>query len=80
MIIKVDGNSVYICCVCILFIQILKFLSVTIFRNLPLAIFISMTLVIIVYLLANVAYLGVLTPLQMLSSPAVAVVSNGGEW
>ncbi|XP_053399752.1 large neutral amino acids transporter small subunit 1-like [Mercenaria mercenaria] len=42
-------------------------------RNLPLAIFISMTLVIAVYLLANVAYLGVLSPLQMLSSPAVAV-------
>ncbi|KAH3842179.1 hypothetical protein DPMN_115674, partial [Dreissena polymorpha] len=42
-------------------------------RNLPLAIFISMTLVICVYLLANVAYLGVLSPLQMLSSPAVAV-------
>lgn len=42
-------------------------------RNLPLAIFISMTLVIVVYLLANVAYLGVLSPLQMLSSPAVAV-------
>ena len=43
-------------------------------RNLPLAIFISMTIVIVVYLLANVAYLGVLSPLQMLSSPAVAVV------
>lgn len=42
-------------------------------RNLPLAIGISMLLVIVVYLLANVAYLGVLSPLQMLSSPAVAV-------
>jgi len=42
-------------------------------RNLPLAIGISMFLVIVVYLMANVAYLGVLTPLQMLSSPAVAV-------
>ncbi|XP_052793390.1 large neutral amino acids transporter small subunit 2-like [Mya arenaria] len=42
-------------------------------KNLPRAIFISMTLVIIVYLMANVAYLGVLSPLQMLSSPAVAV-------
>ena len=45
-----------------------------IYRNLPLAIFISMTLVIVVYMMANVAYLGVLSPLQMLSSPAVAVV------
>lgn len=42
-------------------------------RNLPLAIFISMTLVIVVYLMANVAYLGVLSPSDMLISPAVAV-------
>ena len=46
-----------------------------VFRNLPLAIGISMTVVIVVYLLANVAYLGVLSPQMMLSSPAVAVVS-----
>lgn len=42
-------------------------------RNLPLAIFISMTVVILVYILANIAYFGVLSPLQMLSTPAVAV-------
>ena len=35
-----------------------------------------MTLVIVVYMMANVAYLGVLSPLQMLSSPAVAVVRS----
>ncbi|XP_064608539.1 large neutral amino acids transporter small subunit 1-like [Liolophura sinensis] len=42
-------------------------------RNLPLAIIISMSVVITVYLIANVAYLGVLTPIEMLASPAVAV-------
>ncbi|GAB1602533.1 large neutral amino acids transporter small subunit 1-like [Argonauta hians] len=42
-------------------------------RNLPLAIFISMTLVIFVYLIANVAYLGVLSSHEMLKSTAVAV-------
>ncbi|XP_061183883.1 large neutral amino acids transporter small subunit 1-like isoform X2 [Saccostrea echinata] len=42
-------------------------------RNLPRAILISMTLVIVTYLIANVAYLGVLSPAEMLLSPAVAV-------
>ncbi|XP_076467741.1 large neutral amino acids transporter small subunit 1-like [Babylonia areolata] len=42
-------------------------------KNLPRAIMISMGLVIIVYLVANVAYLGVLTPQQMTHSTAVAV-------
>ncbi|KAL5011282.1 hypothetical protein ScPMuIL_009833 [Solemya velum] len=42
-------------------------------RDLPRAILISMTLVIVVYLIANVAYLGVLSPAHMLESPAVAV-------
>ncbi|CAI9734853.1 large neutral amino acids transporter small subunit 1-like [Octopus vulgaris] len=42
-------------------------------RNLPLAILISMSLVITVYLIANVAYLGVLSPFEMLKSTAVAV-------
>ncbi|XP_076117057.1 large neutral amino acids transporter small subunit 1-like isoform X1 [Mytilus galloprovincialis] len=42
-------------------------------RNLPRAILISMVLVIVTYLIANVAYVAVLTPAQMLSSPAVAV-------
>ncbi|KAJ8297770.1 hypothetical protein KUTeg_024301 [Tegillarca granosa] len=39
----------------------------------PRAIMISMTIVIVTYLAANVAYLGVLSPVQMLASPAVAV-------
>ncbi|KAL3879807.1 hypothetical protein ACJMK2_032089 [Sinanodonta woodiana] len=42
-------------------------------RNLPLAIGISMTLVIVFYLVANIAYLAVLSPAEMLLSPAVAV-------
>ncbi|XP_034301774.1 large neutral amino acids transporter small subunit 1-like isoform X2 [Crassostrea angulata] len=42
-------------------------------KNLPRAIMISMTLVIVTYLIANVAYLGVLSPGEMLQSPAVAV-------
>lgn len=46
----------------------------SIFRNLPRAIMISMTVVIVTYLIANVAYLGVLSPAEMLLSPAVAVV------
>lgn len=37
---------------------------------------ISMGLVICVYLVANIAYLGVLSPRQMVQSTAVAVVSN----
>ena len=35
---------------------------------------ISMMVVIVTYLIANVAYLGVLSPAEMLLSPAVAVV------
>lgn len=42
-------------------------------KNLPRAILISMTVVIVTYLVANVAYVAVLSPAQMLSSPAVAV-------
>ncbi|CAL1526027.1 unnamed protein product [Lymnaea stagnalis] len=42
-------------------------------RNLPLAIMISMTTVIVVYLVTNIAYLAVLSPAQMLQSTAVAV-------
>jgi len=43
------------------------------YRNLPRAIFISLPLVTAIYVLANVAYLGVLTPTEMLASDAIAV-------
>ncbi|KAK4008832.1 LOW QUALITY PROTEIN: large neutral amino acids transporter small subunit 2 [Daphnia magna] len=43
------------------------------YRNLPRAIYISLPLVTGIYVLANVAYLGVLTPTEMLSSEAIAV-------
>ncbi|XP_068236187.1 Y+L amino acid transporter 2-like [Palaemon carinicauda] len=42
-------------------------------RNIPLSIMISTTLVTIVYVLANIAYLAVLSPSEMLSSNAVAM-------
>ncbi|XP_069954142.1 Y+L amino acid transporter 2-like [Cherax quadricarinatus] len=43
-------------------------------RNVPRAITISLTSITIIYVLTNVAYFAVLTPSQMLSSAAVAVV------
>lgn len=42
-------------------------------KNLPRAIMISMIFIIVIYLVANVAYLGVLSPQQMTRSTAVAV-------
>ncbi|KAK5928700.1 hypothetical protein CesoFtcFv8_000333, partial [Champsocephalus esox] len=43
------------------------------FRNLPLAIIIGIPLVSVCYVLVNVAYFTVLTPTELLLSPAVAV-------
>ena len=45
------------------------------FSNLPRAIYISLPLVTGVYVLANVAYLAVLSPTEMLASDAIVVVS-----
>jgi len=44
------------------------------YKNLPRAIGISMPIITLVYAMANVAYLVVLTPEELLSSNAVAVV------
>ncbi|KAM4723002.1 B(0,+)-type amino acid transporter 1 [Rhinophrynus dorsalis] len=43
------------------------------YRNLPLAIIIGIPLVIVCYLLINIAYFTVMTPTELLQSPAVAV-------
>ncbi|KAL7648917.1 UNVERIFIED_CONTAM: hypothetical protein RMT77_000852, partial [Armadillidium vulgare] len=43
------------------------------YKNLPRAIWISLPLVTLVYFLANVSYFAVLTPLEIMSSNAVAV-------
>ncbi|KAK3578987.1 hypothetical protein CHS0354_034783 [Potamilus streckersoni] len=44
------------------------------YKNLPRAIWISIPLVTIIYVLANIAYFAVMTPQEMLASNAVAVV------
>lgn len=46
-------------------------------RNLPRAIYISIPLVTCVYTLTNIAYFSSMSPEELLSSNAVAVVSNG---
>lgn len=45
-----------------------------VFRNLPRAIYISLPLVTFIYVLANMAYLSVLSPDEMMASDAIAVV------
>ncbi|KAG5673102.1 hypothetical protein PVAND_003176 [Polypedilum vanderplanki] len=55
------------------------------YKNLPRAIYISLPLVTIIYVLANVAYLAVLTPQEMVASNAIAVsfgdkVLSYGSW
>lgn len=49
--------------------------SFWLFRDIPRAVYISFTIVIIQYVLVNISYFLVLTPAQFLSSNAVAIVS-----
>ncbi len=44
------------------------------YRNLPRAIYISLPVVTVLYILANISYLAVLDPTAMLASNAIAVV------
>lgn len=55
------------------------------FRNLPRAIYISLPMVTIIYVLANIAYFTVLSPHELLTSNAVAVtfgdrILGGFSW
>ena len=49
------------------------------YRNLPRSIYLSLPLVTCIYVLANISYLLVLSPAEMLSSDAIAVVSLLGR-
>ncbi|XP_041463644.1 cystine/glutamate transporter-like [Lytechinus variegatus] len=52
-------------------------------RNIPLSLVISMTIIIIVYVLTNVAYFTLLSPEEVLNSPAIAAdysVKALGRW
>ena len=48
-------------------------------KNLPRAIYISLPMVTIIYVLVNISYFVILTPYEILSSNAVAVVSQIAE-
>lgn len=51
------------------------------YKNLPRAIYVSLPLVTIIYVLANMAYCAVLTSQQMIASDAIAVVNlPESEW
>ena len=45
------------------------------YRNIPLAIMISMPIVTVLYLLVNVSYFSVMSIEDLLNSPAVGIVS-----
>ena len=49
------------------------------FRDLPLSILIGIPLVTVCYVLVNIAYLTVLSPAEILTSSAVAVVSKASS-
>lgn len=49
-------------------------------RNLPRAIYISIPLVTLVYTMTNIAYFSSMTPEELLSSNAVAVVSSAPDF
>lgn len=55
--------------------QLALALCSVVFRNLPLAVIMGVLSVAVVYLLTNIAYFSVLTMNEMISSPAVVVVS-----
>ena len=46
------------------------------YRNIPLAIMISMPIVTVLYLLVNVSYFSVMSIEDLLNSPAVGIVSQ----
>lgn len=51
-------------------------LNIFMYRNLPRAIWISMPLITVIYVMSNVAYFVVLAPREIIDSEAVAVVSS----